>query len=286
MMTPIILLNFKKIIEMTAKIKVNLGPLQNTMFMPLWARAQETKKETPVLIDSKAVEIIDSIDYNFESFKNLEEINLISWISRCRKYDEIINRFIIENPNGAIVNIGCGMDTYYERAINSTLKWYELDLPDVIELKRKFFSESATRKFISGSFLNTQWFEQIRLEDKVLFISAGVFCYFEESVIKDFLIKVVNNFPSSELLFDVTSSSGVKVANKVIKKAGLDQNSLMRWPLKNIQVILSWDKRIKLIGRYYTFKQKYLNLSLRNRIRGFISDFLNIQYIIHLKIIF
>lgn len=252
--------------------------------MPLWARAKETKKDTPLLIDSKAVEIIESISYDFGAFNNLEEINLISWISRCRKYDEVLNRFIIANPAGTIVNIGCGMDTYYERAINSTVKWFELDLPDVIELKRKFFKETENRKFISGSFINTEWFDQIKTDNKVLFISAGVFCYFEESVIKDFLIKVVNGFPGSELLFDVTSAYGVKVANDVIQKSGLNQNSFMKWPLKNKEVILSWDKRIQLIGVYYTYKQKYLNLSIRNKIIGSVSDFLNIQYILHLKI--
>jgi O-methyltransferase involved in polyketide biosynthesis len=176
------------------------------------------------------------------------------------------------------------MDTYYERAINSTVKWFELDLPDVIRLKRKFFKETDNRKFISGSFINTEWFDQIKTDNKVLFISAGVFCYFEESVIKDFLIKVVNGFPGSELLFDVTSAYGVKVANDVIQKSGLNLNSFMKWPLKNKEVILSWDKRIQLIGVYYTYKQKYLNLSIRNKIIGSVSDFLNIQYILHLKI--
>jgi len=270
---------------MSTKIKVELGPLQRTLFMPLWARAKETKKEIPLLIDTKAVEIIESIDYDFSSLnKNLEEINIISWISRCRKYDEIINRFIIENPNGTIVNIGCGMDTYYDRAINSSVQWYELDLPDVIELKRKFFDETDNRKFISESFLNTNWFDLVKPSDKTLFISAGVFCYFNESIIKDFLVSVANNFPSSELLFDVTSLHGVKAANSIIKKSGLDQSIYMKWALKNKKVILSWDSRFELIGVYHTFKQKNLNLNFRNSIIGAISDYLNIQYILHLKV--
>jgi len=269
---------------MPSKVKVELGPLQQTLFMPLWARAVETKKDRPLLIDSKAVEIIESTDYNFDAFKNLEEINMISWVSRCRKYDEIINRFIIANPDGTIVNIGCGMDTSYERAINSSVKWYELDLPDVIELKRKFFEETENRRFIAGSFLDPEWFDLVKPKERVLFISAGVFCYFEETVVKDFLLKIIDNFPSSELLFDVTSAHGVRVGNTVIKKSGLSRNALMKWPLKDKRVILSWDKRLRLIGVHYAFRQKYLNMSVRNRIIGSISDFLNIQYILHLKI--
>ncbi len=270
---------------MTAKIKVSLGQLQQTLFMPLWARAMETQKNMPLLIDNKAVEIIESIDYDFTAFnQNLENINIISWISRCKTYDQIINKFIIAHPNGTIVNIGCGMDTYFERAINSSVKWYELDLPDVIELKRKFFIENDNRKFIAGSFFNTQWFDEINPKNEILFISSGVFCYFEEALIREFLISLVNRFPSSELLFDVTSATGLKVANNIIIKAGFGEESLMKWALKNKEHILSWDKRIKLIGVYETYKQKNLNLSVRNRIIGAISDFLKIQYILHLQI--
>lgn len=252
--------------------------------MPLWARACETKKERPLLTDSKAVEIIDSIDYDFSSFANLRDINRIAWISRCRIYDEIINSYIIAHSYGTIVNIGCGMDTYFERAINSSVKWYELDLPDVIELKRKFFEETENRRFITGSFLKTDWFDQINPSEKVLFISAGVFCYFEESQIRDFIKKLVDRFPAAEILFDVTSRQGIKIANEVIRKVGLGEDSLMKWPLSDKKVILSWDKRIRLHGIYYTFKQKNLNLDFRDRIRGTFSDFLNIQYILHLKL--
>jgi O-methyltransferase involved in polyketide biosynthesis len=270
---------------MSDKISVELGPLQSTLFMPLWARAKETKKEIPLLIDCKAVEMIESVDYDFSTLsRNLDEINIVSWISRCRKYDEIINRFIIANPYGTIVNIGCGLDTYYERAINNSVQWFELDLPDVIDLRRKFFSETSNRKFISGSFLKTDWFNQIDLKGEVLFISAGVFCYFEEVEIRDFLVKIADRFSSSELLFDVTSKQGIKIANSIIAKTGLDQNSFMKWALKDKKIILSWDNRFKLMGVHYTYKQKNLNLSIRNRIIGTISDFLNIQYILHLKV--
>jgi len=50
---------------MKSKIKVELGNVQRTLFMPVWARAVETKKDNPVLIDKTAVEIIESVDFDF-----------------------------------------------------------------------------------------------------------------------------------------------------------------------------------------------------------------------------
>jgi hypothetical protein len=67
-------------------------------------------------------------------------------------------------------------------------------------------------------------------------------------------------------------------------KSGLDAKSFFKWGLKNRNELTSWDKRIKIIDTYYTYKIQGLHLSLKNRITGFISDLLDIQYMVHLQI--
>lgn len=270
---------------METKIKVELGELQKTLFMPVWARAVETQKDLRILIDDTAVKIINSVDFDFSAMAlNIPEISQVSWIARCKRYDLVIKNFINEHPDCTIVNIGCGLDTTYERTGNNSVKWYDLDLPDVIDLKRKFLSETDTRKFISCSFLDTSWFDDIVVNEKVLFISAGVFVYFEESEIRDFFIQVADRFDGSELLFDVTSPKGVEIANQVIQKSGLDSRSFFKWGLNDNTIVTSWDNRIKLLNTYYTFRINGLGLSEENKQIALISDSLDIQYMLHLKI--
>ena len=159
---------------MKPKFKVELDDIQKTLFMSVWARAVETKKVNPVLVDLTALEIIETIDFDFSQMTdNLPEISQIAWIARCKKFDLIVNKFITDHPQKTVVNIGCGLDTSYERIIGNSIHWYDLDLPEVIDLKRKFQKETAGRKFISGSFLDTKWFDRIVINDKVLFISTG-----------------------------------------------------------------------------------------------------------------
>jgi len=270
---------------MKAKIKVELGDIQKTLFMPVWARAVETTKKYPFLVDRTALEIIDTVDFDFSQMtNNLEEISQIAWIARCKRFDMIVNKFITDHPKGTIVNIGCGLDTSYERVNGSSIQWYDLDLPDVIELKRIFQKETAGRKFISCSFIDTKWFEGIVTNDIVLFISTGVFVYFEESEIRDFLIKVADRFDDCEMFFDVTSHKGLEIANMVIKKSGFDSRSFFKWALTDKSVIPSWDKRIHLTNTYYTFGIEGLGLSDENKNIALISDSLDIQYMVHLKI--
>lgn len=270
---------------MDTRIKVELGDVQKTLFMPVWARAVESKKSKPFLIDKTAVEITESVDFDFQHMsENIPEISQLSWTARCMRYDLILRDFVSNHPDGTVVNIGCGLDTTYERINNESILWYDLDLPEVIELKKKFLNETEKRKFISCSFSDTKWFSDIVIKDKVLFIAAGVFVYFEEPVIKDFLLKVADKFEGAELFFDVTSPQGVGFANQIIRKSGPDQRSFFKWGLTDKSVITSWDKRIKLIDTYHTFKIDGLSLSSENKIIAIISDSLDVQYMVHLKI--
>lgn len=267
------------------KIKVELGDIQKTLFMPVWARAVETQKRNPLLIDKTAVEIIGSVDFDFNSmYDNIPEISQISWIARCKRFDMVVEDFLQRYPHGTIVNIGCGLDTSYERINNSSVLWYDLDLPDVIALKMNFANETENRIFLGSSFFETQWFDEIKVIEKVLFISAGVYVYFEEAEIRAFILRVADRFRDSEMFFDVTSPKGVEIANQVIRKSGTNSRSFFKWGLKDKAIITSWDSRIHLFNTYYTFKIDGLRLSEENQKIAIISDSLDIQNMIHLKI--
>lgn len=40
-------------------------------------------------------------------------------------------------------NLGCGLDTTFERVDNGLLQWYDLDLPDAVELRKGTFESDA-----------------------------------------------------------------------------------------------------------------------------------------------
>lgn len=45
-----------------------LAGIPETMLIPLWARAVETKRSVPIIRDSKAVEMVSQIEYDFSRF--------------------------------------------------------------------------------------------------------------------------------------------------------------------------------------------------------------------------
>ena len=46
---------------------IGLNAVEETLFIPLWSRAHASKKYSTLLSDPKAVELVESIDYNFSS---------------------------------------------------------------------------------------------------------------------------------------------------------------------------------------------------------------------------
>jgi O-methyltransferase involved in polyketide biosynthesis len=170
---------------MTERMSVNLGNVQKTLFLPLWGRAIESKKRKPLLLDEAAVNIINRVDFDFSQMaRNLDQLTQIAWIKRSLICDKVIRIFLAKHPQGTVVNIGCGLDTTFERVDNGKVNWFDLDLPDVIELRSKFITQSERRKFISSSFLDKEWLDGLGKRENVLFIAAGVFYYYTEQEIK------------------------------------------------------------------------------------------------------
>jgi O-methyltransferase involved in polyketide biosynthesis len=268
---------------MSAKISVELGHIQKTLFLPLWGRAVESKKPHPLLVDNTAVKILESVDYDFSGFAaNIHPLTQLTWIKRSACVDGVVKDFLEKYPTGVIVNIGCGLDTTFDRIDNGRLTWYDLDLPDVIALRKNFITESERRRFISSSFLEEAWLQNIAAEENVLFIAAGVFYYFEEHEVKSFLVRLADRVPGCEILFDVSSPYGVRISNKmVIAKSGLDERSYLKWGLQNVGTILSWDERFQLVKTQFYFKSRVG--SFRLKLAGTVADLLRVQYMIHLK---
>lgn len=267
---------------MTKKMEIELGPVQKTLFLPLWGRAVESQKEQPLLVDETAVKIIEQVDFDFAQLtQNLTAISQIGWIKRSLYGDQVVNTFLQHYPTGTIVNLGCGLDTTYERTDNGQLRWYDLDLPDVIALRSKFVQENERRKFLATSFLEPEWLCDIEVQGQVLFLAAGVFYYFAAETIQEFVLRLADTYPKSELLFDVSSPLGVKMANKtVLASAGAEPPSRLVWGLEKKTDILAWDPRIRLIATYYYYQTQVDGWL--NRLVGKFSDFLGLQYMLHL----
>ena len=270
---------------MEQKISIKKGHIQETLLLPLWGRAYETQNSTPRLIDKKAVEILGKLDYDFSQIEETQSLSQHGWIARSLHTDNLVREFIQEHPEATIVNIGCGMDTTFSRIDNGKVAFYEIDLPDVIELRKHFFQESERHRSIASSFLKTEWFEEIGVRDALLFLAGGVLYYFEEEQIKEFFIKAADYFGTCEFYFDSLSPMGMKFAKKaVLKKGGMGMSMDGGWGLKPIKSLEKWDQRIKVVHALPMYRGMKKGLPLLTKMNLFIPDILGVCTMVHVRI--
>jgi O-methyltransferase involved in polyketide biosynthesis len=270
---------------MTAKIKIELGPVQKTMFLPLLARAAETLKKNPALIDRTAVDIVNSVDYDFSVINaKIRGLSQAAMVMRSLYIDGAVRTFLQKHPRAVVVNIGCGMDTTFERVDNGTLRWFDLDLPDTMELRKKFMIETDRRRFITSSFLETPWLDILKPDDGIFFISAGVFRYFDGSQVKGFVNALASRFPGGELVFDASSPGGIKAANQgVMKDSGLDQKAhLMKWGHEAGDTQKIFGDKVKVLEIDTFQKNTGMKFNLFEKMMMALNSAMKLNYMVHL----
>ncbi|MFF9494423.1 class I SAM-dependent methyltransferase [Streptomyces flaveolus] len=153
--------------------KPRLGTVQETLLIPLYARAVENRKEHALLRDPRAEEIVASIDYDFGRFDDLP--SLTGALLRTLLFDRWVTDFLSAHPDATVVEIGTGLNTRHERVDNGRARWYELDLPDVIGLRRNFFTDSPRRTMVAASVTERAWAAEVasHATGPYLFVRGG-----------------------------------------------------------------------------------------------------------------
>lgn len=72
-------------------------------------------------------------------------------------FDETVTTLIQKYPNELCINLGCGLDDRYSRVDNQMIIWIDVDLPDMIRVRKKVYEDTNRRKMVSGSVLETDW---------------------------------------------------------------------------------------------------------------------------------
>jgi len=210
-----------------------------TLFVPLCPKAFETKRKNPVVVDQKAVEILENIDFDTRPY--LQKRSYHAAITRTWILDKEVKEFIRQNPTCKIINLGCGLDTRICRVDNKLLKWFDIDLPDVIELRRKFFNETDRVKYISKLVTDFSWIDDVdvKTNERVLIIAEGLLGYFEESEIKEIFEQLIERIPQGEILFTVL--------HKFLIGKEITKGTKFRWGLNKAEDILKIDERLEIV---------------------------------------
>ncbi|MBQ9538900.1 MAG: class I SAM-dependent methyltransferase [Treponema sp.] len=198
---------------MEGNIELKLGDVQTTALIPVAVKANESLRRNARIHDDVAVQIVRTLGIDtahYDKFMSHEGV-----IARTVMLDRMVKDFIAENPETVIVNLGAGFDNRFSRVDNGKILWFDIDLPDSIELRKKVFTERDRVTMLAGSVLDDGWCGPVKEEIpgsgwKVLFLAEGLFMYFTLDEIKKMIGILKINFPGATLIAEQNNPMMVK----------------------------------------------------------------------------
>lgn len=245
--------------------KKNLSNIQETLVLPLWARARDYKEEHSILKDKKANDIFNQFNYDYSEIeKGYGLMQKIAMSVRSKNLDDVIKHFVEYHPRATVVSIGSGLGTAFYRVDNGQIKWYNLDLPDVIEIRKQLIPEIERVKYIGKSVFDHSWFDEIEhSNDGLIFVANGVLMYFEEKQLRGLFSALAPRFPGSEIVFDAHSKIAITAGNMLnLERFGI--NARMKWGIRRAKKITQWDERIEIVDEYSMYAHTPRKLSWGN----------------------
>ena len=137
-----------------------LQGVSETLFIPVWARAMETRRPDSLIQDTYALRIMGDHAGLQEKYRGAW-LSQIGIIARTRALDRVASQFLASCPHGTVISLGCGLDARSRRLDNGIARWVDVDLPEVIAHRRLYFEDGPRHSSLSGSALGHGWIEEI-----------------------------------------------------------------------------------------------------------------------------
>lgn len=260
--------------------------VSNTLFVPLVARIAISREFPEYFVDQKALELEPYLPE--DAAKGSSQYSNMASVARYYNMDRMVLAFAQKHPECNVVYLGAGLETAYDRMHESLpgVYWYESDLPEVIETRRKVFGERERETTIPGDMFQMEWAKEVDGSRPTLLIISGVFQYFHEEEVVGFIQNCKAAFPGAEMIFDATSKFGLLYTNWFIKRTG-NANALMYFGIDDSRAFAEKCGVVLLEERTFfpdALKMLGKKLTLVTRISMKTAEKKKLVLILHLKL--
>ena len=273
-------------IKLTQEIYMpELSTVEDTLFVPMLGRIYATENFPNILNDKKALELKAKLPENLKGQDTQTQYTLMASAVRSTNMDRYVQDFMKREPEGVVVQLGCGLETTFYRNDNGHNKWYEVDLPDVILYRRKLLEESERDKYIAADGFEEEWIKQVRAENPdapIMVMASGLFYYFSRDKVVGLFSKL-KKYGQVEMVFDAVNGSGMKQMSKYMKQVG-HEDANMYFYVDNAQAIAYevGDTTVMAEEPYYMYTPKK-GLKFMTSTSMKVSDMFSMVKMIHLK---
>lgn len=245
---------------------MNLTQVSRTAILLLICRAVEAERDPAKFPDPMAIKglakllsLVSTEDREWiqrlkKRYSSFHETEARAGVRRGLTFDILASQFIATHPGCTLINLAAGFDTRYWRIDHENCRYIELDLPEVIALKRECFEDAIEYETIGCSVLDTSWITQITRygTSNVLLLAEGLFMYLPKPEVIRLVKELSTRLTRSQLIVEMEPESWTKGFLKALSQL----NSKLDWDLdvvwvsgiKNVKEVETYSSGIKVIS--------------------------------------
>ncbi len=196
----------------------NMNSVNKTLYIPLYGKAYVSQRHL-FLRDKKAEEIWEA-----EAFP-LARRSRSKWLAyymgiRSAVFDGWLGE---QMKDAAVIHIGCGMDSRVLRIGDGHPMWYDVDLPEVIAERKRYYTENDRYQMRAGDLRDVAWLEGIPQSKKAIVVMEGVGMYLAPDELRSFMVCMDAHFEEIALLMDCYTVLAAKLSRyrNPVKEVGV-----------------------------------------------------------------
>ena len=184
--------------------------VNKTLYIPLFGKAFVSNKNI-ILEDKMAEKIWDAEGFELKGKSKSKWLAYYMGI-RSAVFDRWLKEKIDTHKNATVLHIGCGMDSRIIRVGNHGAPWFDIDFPEVISERRKYYDEDEKYKMICGDARDAKWISFIPDSDEAIVVMEGVSMYLKNEEITQLLTALSEKFNKVSVLMDAYSVFAAKMS--------------------------------------------------------------------------
>ena len=193
-----------------------MNSVNKTLYIPLYGKAYVSRRGL-FLQDPKAEEIWEAEGFPLKGkaaskwlafYMGIRAAVFDGWVKEQLHTAEAAE--LAEET--AVIHLGCGMDSRVLRVGAGGCKWYDVDFPQVVDERKRYFAESENYTMIGADVGDGSWLAAIPEGKRAVVIMEGISMYLKREELQNLIAELCGHFEEVNLLMDCYSEMAAKMS--------------------------------------------------------------------------
>lgn len=187
-----------------------MDAVNKTLYIPLYGKAYVSRRG--ILLEDAMAETI----WDAEGFP-LKGKAKSKWLAyylgmRSTVFDRWALGQMEKHPEAVVLHVGCGLDSRCIRVGCRGHLWYDVDVPDVIQVRKRYFAETEHYHMMGFDIRQAGWLSGIPAGKTAIILLKGVSMYLKPEERMAVLQQWKQHFGEVRVLMDVYTAFGARAS--------------------------------------------------------------------------